>query len=129
MNRRIFNNRESIARRRQLRTNATPQEILLWSKLRNDQLGVRFRRQYGIGSFIVDFYCPERRLAIEIDGSQHFENEARAHDAERTSFLKKHGCTVLRFTNAEVNTNRAGIVLAIQKALATPPAPSCEEGD
>ena len=95
----------------------TPQEISLWMKLKGDQLGCKFRRQHSIGNFIVDFYCPKAKLIVEIDGSQHQENER--YDAKRTEYLTNRGYRVLRFWNNEVNTNMDGVIMKIQEELNT----------
>ena len=95
----------------------TPQEISLWMKLKGDQLGCKFRRQHSIGNFIVDFYCPKAKLIVEIDGSQHQENER--YDAKRTENLTNLGYRVLRFWNNEVNTNMDGVIMKIQEELNT----------
>ncbi|MCX6738786.1 MAG: endonuclease domain-containing protein [Candidatus Parcubacteria bacterium] len=99
------------AYRRQLRSEATPQEIILWSRLKNNQLGFKFRRQHSFGKYIADFYCSEKRLIIEIDGSQHLEQER--YDRERTKFFESLGLKVLRFWNSEINTNLEGVMVVI----------------
>jgi len=89
------------ARARQLRQSMTPAERKLWFHLCNGQLGAHFRRQHPIGQFIVDFYCAQVKLIIEIDGATHAAQAE--YDAERTRWLQAHkGCRVLRFTNHEV---------------------------
>lgn len=89
--------------RQSLRTKATEPELILWERLRQKRLGgYKFTRQYGIGRYIVDFYCSQRRLIIELDGSQHAELEAMEYDAERTEFFKTFNMEVLRFWNYEV---------------------------
>lgn len=98
--------------RKNLRKSSTSQETILWSRLRNNQLGHKFRRQHSIGKYIVDFYCPERRMVIEIDGSQHIEAQ-RDYDVERDNYLKKLGFRVLRFWDNEINNNLEGILLKI----------------
>ena len=100
--------------RRTLRKSATPQEVILWSRLRNNQLGYKFRRQRSIGKYIVDFYCSPKRLIIEIDGSQHIDN---VRDLERTEYLQKLGFKVLRFWDNEVNNNLEGVLLKIIEDL------------
>ena len=127
----IFNRGETKEQRRNLRQNATPQETLLWSRLRNNQLGKKFRRQHGIGHYIADFYCHEHQLVIELDGSQHFDDAAVKYDAERTRFFEKEGCAVLRFSNSDVNTNLEGVLLLIAERLGNPspqPSPQRREG-
>ena len=87
-------------RRRSLRKQATPAEIVLWQCLRKRQLeGRRFRRQYSIGPYIVDFFCSEESLAIELDGVVHESPVRRAYDNRRTCFLEQHGIKVVRFEN------------------------------
>ncbi len=105
--------------RRNLRKTQTPQETILWSKLRNSQTGFKWKRQISIGKYIVDFYCSERRLIVEIDGSQHIEN--KAYDTERDQYLVSLGYAILRFWNNEINTNIEGVLLKIQS---TSPQPS-----
>lgn len=85
----------------QLRKNMTPAEKRLWYEyLRH--YPVQFRRQVAFGNFIMDFYSATAKLAIEVDGAQHYEDAGLERDAERTAFLEGHGIRVLRFTNAEV---------------------------
>lgn len=101
--------------RKNLRKSATPQEIILWSRLRRNQLGVKFRRQHSMGNYIIDFYCPEKKLAIELDGWQHKEN--MLYDTERTAFLASLGIRVLRFWNNEINSNLTEVLSKIQKLI------------
>lgn len=117
----FINNRNSLKfRRKSLRNNATPQEIVLWSRLRNSQTGFKFRRQYSIGNYIVDFYCPEKKLAIEVDGSQHGNATNEAYDSARADYLDSLRVTVLRFWNNEVSINIEGVMMKIEEALTTP---------
>ena len=101
-------NQKSV--RRDLRNGATPQEVVLWSRLKHSQLGFKFRRQFSVGNYVMDFYCPQKRLAIEIDGSQHIDSEP---DRKRTDFLNAQNIQVLRFWNNEIDTNIAGVLLKI----------------
>jgi len=90
-------------RARAMRKNPTPTEEKLWTRLRKKQVnGMKFRRQVPIGQFIVDFYCPEIRLVIEVDGSVHDEPEVAERDAGRQQHLESLGLRVIRFTNAQV---------------------------
>src|SRR3989344_7416337 len=109
----IHNIKKLLHRRKELRNNSTPQEILLWFKLKHSQLGLKFRRQHSIGGYIADFYCPSKKLAIEIDGSQHFEKEAKEYDSVRSNYFEGLNIKVLRFTNAEINTNMEGVLQKI----------------
>ncbi len=87
-------------RARRLRKRQTGAERALWRRLRGKRLGgLKFRRQHVVGRFIVDFYCHECRLAVELDGSQHGEAEARRRDAARTAFLESRGVAVVRYSN------------------------------
>ena len=99
----------------QLRKEPTPAEYKLWSRLRNDQLGVTFRRQHAIGKYIPDFCSPKAGLIIELDGSQHLEQEE--YDQERTNYLASQGYKVIRFWNNDVMNNIDGVILAIMQAL------------
>jgi very-short-patch-repair endonuclease len=97
----IFNRSSDTEKRRRLRRESPLAEQCLWLRLRNRQLmGYRFRRQYGIDPYVLDFYCPELKLAIEVDGDSHFE--AREYDRERQRYIESLGIRVLRFTNREV---------------------------
>ena len=100
---------------RQLRKELTPAERKLWAVLRNDQLGVSFRRQHAIGSYITDFCCIKKKLIIEVDGSQHLKQIE--YDNERTAFLESQGYRVLRFWNNEVQNDLNGVFRRIQIAL------------
>lgn len=112
----VNNLKKLFYRRKELRNNSTPQEILLWLKLKNSQLSFKFRRQHSIGGYIADFYCPSKKLVIEIDGSQHFIN--KEYDDVRSKYFKGLGIRVLRFTNAEINTNINGVIERIISELA-----------
>ena len=84
----IFNCKESKKKRRALRKNMTEAEKALWKKLRGKHLeGLKFFRQYGIGAYIADFYCPQRKLVIEVDGGQHFSEEGKNYDAQREQYM------------------------------------------
>ena len=99
----------------ELRQSMTDAEKRLWSKLRRAQLGARFRRQQPIGPYIVDFYCAELMLAIEIDGDSH---DARGrYDEARTRRLNALGVEVVRYANAEVMGNVEGVYVDLQKRV------------
>jgi very-short-patch-repair endonuclease len=100
-------------------------ESLLWSKLRRRQLlGYKFRRQYSVGTYVVDFYCAELRLAIEVDGDSHFQGGAQAKDKGRESFIKSFGIDFLRFRNVEVFEQLDDVLNAIARRLQQHPKPS-----
>ncbi len=92
-------------------------EKILWRHIRNDALGVRFRRQYGIGNYIADFYCPNLKLVIELDGSQHFTEEGLEYDKIRENFMKNLGIKTLRFNNNDVINNIEGVLEEINNNL------------
>ena len=105
-------------RARNLRKKSTPQEVILWSRIRSRGfLGLKFKRQYGLGKYIVDFICIEKKLIIELDGRQHKEKNQEEYDAERTMFLEKLGYKVLRFWNNEINDNLSGVMLKIEESI------------
>ena len=86
-----------------MRENQTEPEKIVWQYLRNRQFqGLRFVRQFSVGPYIIDFYCPEIRLAIEIDGKNHSQTETRAYDLERTKYLGNFNIKVIRLKNEEV---------------------------
>ncbi|MBI4090767.1 MAG: endonuclease domain-containing protein [Candidatus Komeilibacteria bacterium] len=102
-------------RRRSLRRDQTEAERLLWSRLKRKQLGgLKFYRQFSVGHYILDFYCFNAKLAIELDGSQHLEPSTKRYDDARTEYLESLGVTVLRFWNNEVMTNMNGVLETIQ---------------
>ena len=123
-------------RARALRRRMTDAERLLWRHLRNRELGGwKFRRQYPVGSFIVDFICVEKNVVIEVDGGQHAENAEQ--DLQRSAYLKKMGYRVLRFWNNEVLQETEAVLEAIFAILANgkqnspspqPSPPSGERG-
>ncbi len=116
---------ELLTHARELRKNATDAENLLWQLLRRNQLyGFGFRRQHPLGSYILDFYCHQAKLAIELDGGQHAEGAQREHDEVRSAWLQKQGITVLRFWNNEVLTNTEGVLQRIFEALKANPLPN-----
>ena len=99
-------NRPTLDQRRfarHLRASQTDCEQLLWQKLRARQVaGLKFRRQVPVPPFVLDFYCVELKLAVELDGGQHFEEAGEIHDRRRTAYLQRLGIEVVRFSNLEV---------------------------
>ena len=114
----LYNRTSEKAKRQQLRRNRTKAEFIIWQKLKGKQLeGYKFRRQYGVGSFVVDFYCTELKKAIEIDGDSHFEEGAQEYDPERQAFIESVGIRFLRFTNDEVYGNLEGVLERITQEI------------
>ena len=101
-------NEKNITLAKNLRKNATPQENHLWYDFLS-KYEVRFQRQKAIDNFIADFYCHKAKLIIEIDGSQHYEEENRRNDEIRTEILEGYDLKVIRFTNRQINTNFRGV--------------------
>lgn len=109
---------KTIKNVRSLRKKSTPQERIVWARLKNRQFNnFKFRRQYLIGKYIVDFVCLEKKLIIELDGWQHKEKNHRSYDLERTRFLIEKGYKIVRFWNNDVNSNLAGVFLKIEEFL------------
>ena len=103
---------------RYLRKSQTPQEQKLWNLLRNRQLlGYKFKRQYPIGNYIVDFVCREKRLVIELDGGQHNIAVNINYDFLRSEYIKQRGFKVIRFWNKEIDENIEGVIAKITEEL------------
>ena len=105
-------------RARELRRNMTPEERRMWFDYLRPHPVWRFRRQEIIGPYIADFYCAQAKLVIEIDGSQHYEENAAAHDEARTAYLQLQGLRVIRFTNADIHQRFEGVCQMTEQALA-----------
>ena len=117
------------ALRRRLRSAMTPAESRMWLYLRGEQFhGLKFRRQHGIGSFIVDFFCPEKQLAIEIDGDVHSIPQQTRRDEERDAILKETGLRIVRYRNDDVINNINGVLedLGTITGISTSPNPSLQ---
>ncbi len=114
----IYNDKKLKQLRRGLRQNQASVEAIIWSKLRNRQLNnLKFFRQYSVGNYILDFYCPKVRLAIEVDGGQHNEEKHQAKDKDRTNYLKQNSIKVIRFWNNEIRDNLDGVLERIMEEL------------
>ncbi len=109
---------------RELRQEATDAEARLWDALRGRRLdGLKFRRQHPYEQFVLDFFCVEHQLAVELDGSIHAEPTQAARDAERTEFLQSRGIRVLRFKNETVENEIEAVLKQIKEACLTPLPP------
>ena len=107
----LFNSKSMKSKRRVLRNEMPEPERILWYHLRKKQLnGAKFRRQVSIGDYIVDFYCPDQGLVIEIDGDSHYTRDALENDIERDKYLTDCNLTVIRFTNREVRESLEGVL-------------------
>ena len=106
--------------RKELRSSLTPAEAALWKSLQRSQLnGKKFRRQHSVGPYILDFYCPECRLAVELDGQGHFNSMISEYDYRRGEYLKGLKIRVLRFENCLVFKNLEGVLHMISDHLTT----------
>jgi very-short-patch-repair endonuclease len=99
----------------ELRKNSTMSEVILWKAIKGRQLGIEFHRQVPIDEYIVDFYCHELMLAIEIDGASHFTTDAEKNDLKRQQRLENLGVHFLRFYDADVKENLHGVLITIEQ--------------
>ena len=108
----LYNIPSMTKRRKMLRRSSPPAEIILWQYLKRKQLGgYKFRRQYSIGGYVVDFYCPRLRLVIEVDGPSHFiNNEAVKNDQERQAFIESFNIKFVRISNNDIYNNLEGVI-------------------
>lgn len=117
MGREIFNLKSQEIIRKKLRHESTKAELLIWRKIRNKQLGCKFRRQHSIGKYIVDFICIESRLIIEIDGDVHFYDENIIKDKIREDYLKKLGFKIKRYKNTDILYNIDNVLSDLRNNL------------
>lgn len=114
---RHFNLSQLKQRRRQLRSRSTPSESLLWNQLRNNQLGCKFKRQYSVDGYVMDFYSPSQKLGIELEGGIHLKNSQQKYDAYRFNYLKEFGIHIIRFSNQLVDNNITSVVSQIKNII------------
>ena len=113
-----FNKKSEKFKRRELRKNLTKAEEILWKHLKGKQIsGFRFRRQYSIDKFVIDFYCPKVKLAIELDGSGHEEDHMHIYDNHREEIIRSLEVTFLRFKNIEIFGNLEKVLNNISDKL------------
>jgi very-short-patch-repair endonuclease len=116
----IYNKTSEKEKRQLLRKNMPKAEVIMWSRLKQKQLlGYKFRRQYSVGFYVIDFYCPELKLAIEIDGTSHFREGAEYYDSNRQESIEQPGIKFLRFNNKEVYKNLNGVLEVIIDTVRT----------
>lgn len=108
---------KDIIKARYLRKSETNVEKILWKELRNNNLGIKFRRQHPISNFVVDFYASKYKLAIELDGSVHKSNDAKEYDAMRTKFLEDNGLILMRFWNGEIEYHLPDVLIKIKEKI------------
>lgn len=116
-------------RRKDLRKRSTETEHLLWEKLRNNKLGYKFKRQYSITHYVVDFYCAKEKLAIEVDGKIHSISSNIKYDKYRTQYLYSLGIMEIRFKNEEIINNMDQVIAKIKIVLPSPKIRRGMEGE
>ncbi|MEZ5535313.1 MAG: endonuclease domain-containing protein [Thiolinea sp.] len=116
-----------LMKAKQLRQDATYVEKIMWNQLRSRRLaGYKFRRQYPIGQYIVDFVCYAEKLIVEVDGEHHHEPDQIAYDRERTRFFQADGYQVMRFTNQQIIGALPDVLRHIEQAMKKAPRPQGE---
>ena len=115
---------EALKRARKLRREMSLPEVLLWRLLRGKPMGVKFRKQHPVGEFVLDFYCAEKRLGIEIDGIAHDMGDSPERDGVRDAILKNMNIEIIRIPAADVLRNVEGTADAIVRLCANRPPPS-----
>lgn len=119
----LYNNKILRDRRRDLRNNQTEEEKIIWAKLKNSQFkGLKFVRQYSVGPYILDFYCPTLRLAIELDGNQHKDKENQLYDKDRNEYLETIDIKTIRFWNHDITKNISGVLEKISEFTESSPS-------
>jgi very-short-patch-repair endonuclease len=113
----IYNRKKLKVIRKNLRNKSVFCERLLWWKIRNEQLGVKFRRQFSIGNFVADFYCPKLKLAIEVDGETHSTEKEVRQDYRKKSYLKSLGIRMIRYTNNDIVKSLDDVVENISEKI------------
>ena len=114
----LFNKKSEQEKRRYLRKNITLAEKIIWLNIRHKKIvGERFLRQFSVKQYVLDFYCPKLRLAIEIDGETHLTDEELKYDKQRQDYLESLGLIFLRFRNEEVFNNADSVLNRIKKKV------------
>ena len=115
----IYNKYDNLDIRRRLRLHSTKSEVILWKQLRNKRLlNLKFKRQYGVDNYAVDFYCPKFKLALEIDGGYHLEEEVKEYDQARQEYPEDMGIAFLRFTNEQIINELKTVLKIIAEYIA-----------
>jgi very-short-patch-repair endonuclease len=110
----VFNNKAYTARRKALRRSLSKSEAVMWIHLSRKQInGFKFRRQYSVNQYVIDFYCPRLKLTIEIDGDSHYGSLSQKYDNERQKYIESFGIQFLRFTNDDICTNLDSVLQMI----------------
>ena len=125
---------QTVLTARRLRRQLTDSEQVLWSALRDSRMqGIKFRRQHPFGPYVLDFFCVNAQLAVELDGGIHDQPEQKDYDNERTAFLEANGLRIMRFRNEEIADNLDGVMRAILEVASPtpqpPPSPDYSSGE
>ena len=111
-----FNIKELKEVRKALRLNGTSAEAVMWTQIKGRKInGRKWRRQFSVGPFIIDFYCPELRLGIELDGAPHYAPGGNEADEARSRYLREEGIRILRFENKDIWTSLEGVIETIDR--------------
>jgi very-short-patch-repair endonuclease len=114
----IYNRQKDTEKRKLLRNNMTKAEALLWAKIKGRKIeGHKFRRQFGVGAYVVDFYCPQLKLAMEVDGPTHLSDEEIEYDKNRQTEIEDLNIEFLRFTNDEIYKDLYNVVERIKERV------------
>lgn len=115
---RIYNKKEKKEQRKELRSYGTKYEATMWLLLKNRQIeGMKFRRQFSVGEYILDFYCPELKLAIELDGQDHYSIDGSYKDRVRDEWLSTQGITILRIENCAIFENQHAVIELLKETV------------
>jgi len=114
----IFNKHSQLDKRRILRQRQTKTEEIMWNNLRNRKfLGYKFKRQYSVSCFVLDFYCSELKLAIEVDGKYHDNEEIKKYDRDRQEYIESLGIKVIRIKNEEIISDLKNVLRSIEEQI------------
>lgn len=115
---RFYNRPSETTQRQELRKSLPKAEVLLWMVLKGRQLeGLKFRRQYSVGRYVIDFYCAELKFGLEVDGDSHYTPKGKEHDKVRTEYLESFAITIVRVTNPDVYNNLEGVWEMLRKVI------------
>lgn len=125
----IFNSQSMKSTRRELRKHQTPYEWKLWNVLRGKKfLGLKFYRQFSVGPYVLDFYCPQLHLGIELDGRQHLEARHEWHDKQRDDLMRSHNIKTIRFPNCTVRDNMKAVLNRLKNEVVNLQLPPFDSG-
>jgi len=125
----VFNATRMKGRRRILRNKPTKFEDLMWNELRDRKLGFKFKRQYSLGNYVADFFCREKKLAVEIEGEVHRRASVQKYDVYRIRYMGALGVRVVRIQNEEIIKNLDQVLKKIRINLTSNPSPDSGEGN